>query len=176
METYQQEEIAQILIEQYQTPEERERLFSLAFEVKCNSPEYTRLECLETASLNISNNDLIDGQDPEYTRFYAIECDHGYFRFFVLLNDEGKIWPGTQVLEWYPRGGMDPAGREIWDNQRFILDCLAAPTQDIDPERRRQVEYTRLELGENWPRLVKILLAARAEGWLIQESRDPETT
>jgi hypothetical protein len=174
METYQQEEIAQILIEQYQTAEERERLFSLAFEIKCNQPKYTRLECLETASLNISNNDLITRRDPEYTRFHGIDCDHGYFRFFVLLDPEGQVWPGTQAIEWYPRGGMDPVDREIWDNQRFLLDCLASP-RDIGPESRRQIEATRLELGENWPRLVKILLAARAEGWLIQESRDPET-
>lgn len=178
METHQQEQVAQILIEQYQTPEQRERLFSLAFEIKCNSPQYTRLECLETASLNISNSDIAAwGEEPEqeYTRYYCIDCDKGYFRFFVLLNDEGEIWPGTQVVEWYPLGMHDPKNREIWDNQRFLLDCLAAPS-DIDPGSRRQVEATQVELGENWPRLLKILLAARAEGWMVQESRDPGTT
>ncbi len=178
METHQQEQIAEILIGQYQNPEQRERLFSLAFEIKCNNPKYTRLECLETASLNISNNDVTAlGEEPEqeYTRYYCIDCDKGYFRFFVLLNDEGEIWPGTQVVEWCPLGGFDNTRREIWDNQRFLLDCLAAPS-DIDPESRRQVEATQVELGENWPRLVKILIAARAEGWMVQEPRDPGTT
>ena len=173
METHQQEQVAEILIEQYQTSEQRERLFGLAFEIKCNNPQYTRLECLETASLNISNSDLLNEPEQEYTRYYCIDCDKGYFRFFVLLNDEGEIWPETQVVEWYPLGMHDPNGREIWDNQRFLLDCVAAPC-DLDPESRRQVETTQVELGENWPRLVKILLSARAAGWMIQQSRDPE--
>ena len=65
METHHQEEISQILIDQYTTAEERERLFSLAFEIKCNNPKYTRLECLETASLAISNSDLLNRRVDE---------------------------------------------------------------------------------------------------------------
>ena len=165
METHNQEEISQILIDQYTTAEERERLFSLAFEIKCNNPRYTRLECLETASLNISNSDLSNQQEQEYTRYYSIDCDKGFFRFFVLLNEEGEIWQGTQAVEWYPLGGFEKTRREIWDNQKFLLDCLASPS-GLDLYSKSQVQDTRLELGENWPRLVKILLAARAEGWL----------
>jgi len=171
MQTHNQEQIAQILIEQYPTPEQRERLFNLAFEIKCNNPELSRLECLETASITISNNQV--EQEVEYTRYLCIDCDKGYFRFFILLNEEGQPWPDTQTVEWYPLGGFEKTHKQVWDNCQFLIDCLADP-KDLDREGSYTVQKARLEIekeGVEWHRLIKILRCAKQEGWLVQELR-----
>lgn len=159
-----QEETEQIIVEQYQDPESRARLFELAFEIHFNHPGLSRLEAIEKASLRVTPR---PHEMPAFTQYIATDDDKGFIKIFTLL-DRGSVVPDSTVIEWYPHGEFQPAGREIWDAPDFIENLLQ-PHRELNGAGQVEIARTQEEMGAHYPRLVEMLRSHREQVVL----RDP---
>jgi len=148
-----QEETEQLIVEQYQDPGQRARLFELAFEIHFNHPQLSRLEAIEQASLRVTPRP--NQVEQPFTQYIATDDDKGFIKIFTLL-EEGRPMQDATVIEWYPHGEFNPDSREIWDAQDFIKSLLRLP-QELDRAERVEIARTREQMGPHYPRLVEMM-------------------
>ena len=154
-----QEETEQLIVEQYQDPGQRARLFELAFEIHFNHPQLSRLEAIEQASLRVTPRP--NQVEQPFTQYIATDDDKGFIKIFTLL-EEGRPMPDSTVIEWYPRGEFNPEGREIWDAPDFVESLLHRP-EEWDRAERVEIARTREQMGPHYPRLVEMMRSHREQ-------------
>lgn len=79
----------------------------------------------DTLTLNGIEYELVPVKkniETNVTFYYACDSDCGYFKFNILLNEDGSIWENTQSVTYYPNGRNDKC--EYWDNSDFLRDIL----------------------------------------------------
>ena len=85
------------------------------------------------------------------TFYYGACSDDGKFEFCVLLNEENKIWEGTQSVTYLP-GTLE----EIWDNPDYLKAILSGKNKCAD------VEIS----DSDFRTLVNLLEGVRKKGWI----------
>tara|TARA_Y100000389_G_scaffold204849_1_gene260137 strand:- start:2098 stop:2445 length:348 start_codon:yes stop_codon:yes gene_type:complete len=86
------------------------------------------------------------------TFYYGACSDDGKFEFCVLLNEENKIWEGTQSVTYLP----DTDKQEIWDNSDYLKAILSGKNKCED------VEIS----DSDFSTLKNLLEGVRKRGWI----------
>lgn len=115
---------------------------------------------LEGVEYNLVPVEKTELNKNSVTFYYSCVSDCGYFKFSVLLNDDGEIWEGSQNITYYPEGHTNKNNSEYWDNKDFLIDVL-------EDDERTNVSYLRKEIGDSkFINLTNILQQARKKGWI----------
>ncbi len=95
----------------------------------------------------------------DVTFYYGCDSDCGYFTFYILLDDQGKIWEGTQSVTYYPDGQTNKNNSECWDNPDFLREVL------LD---KRINEYSDMpQIPQHHEQnLVNLLERVHGKGWI----------
>ena len=86
------------------------------------------------------------------TFFYGACSDDSRFEFCVLLNEENKIWEGTQSITFLPNA----KAQEIWDNVDYLKAIIDGTNKFLDVEISNSDATT----------LKNLLEGVRKKGWI----------
>jgi len=104
-------------------------------------------------------------RDEDIVTYYSgADSDCGFFKFNVLLNEDGSLWKGTESITYYPKGQKDTNTAEYWDSPDFIVNILDDPTNGHVVDTKEQLDNT--YNGGEFNNLVSLLRSVRKIGWL----------
>ena len=103
--------------------------------------------------------------DEDIVTYYSgADSDCGFFKFTILLNDDGSLCKGTESVTYYPKGQRDMNNTECWDNTDFLTNILDNPTNEVVCNTKEFLGNPH-NVGE-FRYLLALLMSLRGLGWL----------